>query len=136
MFFRLDRYCMQWLLKNNYAKKYFAQYLLVVLCVINRYYFPASFFTVAMECNGYLYIYIFFLTWMCQKCMGSFWKCVQYREFYHDNYLAIFTSRISTCIDAVFFRLIEQLETRENISYFSTHCPFSSISSVLLIWTL
>lgn len=59
MFFRLDRYCMRWLLKNNYAKKYFAQYLLVVLRVINRYSFPASFFIVAMECNGYIYIYIF-----------------------------------------------------------------------------
>lgn len=45
----------------------------------------------------------------------------------HD--LLISTSRNTTCIDAVFYRHIEQLETREYNWYFSTHLPLSSITS-------
>ena len=40
-----------------------------------------------------------------------------------NNDLATSTSRNSTCIDAVFYRHVEKLETREYVSYFSTHRP-------------
>jgi endonuclease/exonuclease/phosphatase (EEP) superfamily protein YafD len=45
-----------------------------------------------------------------------------------SNGLATSTSRNSTCIDAVFYRHIEQLEMREYVSYFSTHRPLLSIT--------
>lgn len=62
---------------------------------------------------------------------------LQFLEFMRDelgleinNNIAISTSRNLTCIiDAVFSRHIEQLETREYISYFSTHRPLLSIAS-------
>lgn len=38
------------------------------------------------------------------------------------------TSRNLTYIDAIFYRHIKQLETREYISYFSTHRPLLSIT--------
>lgn len=46
-----------------------------------------------------------------------------------NNDLAISTSRNLTCIDAIFSRHIDNLETRHYISYFSTHRPLLSITS-------
>lgn len=46
-----------------------------------------------------------------------------------SNDSSISTSRHSTCIDAVFSRHIDHLETRHYISYFSTHRPLLSITS-------
>lgn len=49
-----------------------------------------------------------------------------------SNDLATSTSRNSTCIDAVFYRHIEKLETREYVSYFSTHRPLLSITKSII----
>lgn len=60
----------------------------------------------------------------------------EFIEFIHaelglelSKYLAISISSNSTCIDTVFSGHIEQIETREYISYFSNHRPLLCITS-------